>query len=92
MTNQDIIKSKLADSEDGYVLGCYNKGIDNLPKEELDKVLEFIDEAWIDVEVILNGVPHIVEIETVGTERDLHFMTKEAYQNRYGNKEDEDED
>ena len=72
-------------AKDGFVIGCYDKKIEELKYMALKKV---IDEALLnehtDVDVKIKGKAHIVEISTVGNEKDFTVYTVEEYTEKYG--------
>lgn len=72
-------------AKDGFVIGCYDKKIEELKYMALKKV---IDEALMnehtDVNVKIKGKAHIVEISTVGNEKDFSVCTPEEYTEKYG--------
>ena len=75
-------------AEAGYVIGCYDKRLEDLKYMALKKVW---DNALMlehtDVHIKINGVEHIVEIATIDNEKDFNVMTVEEYRNQYGDNE-----
>lgn len=82
MANKEIINSKLKDST--YIIGCYDNTLEQLSKEELDKVIDRMFDDYTDVEVYVKNIPYIVEIATVGNEIDFSMISKDGYANKYG--------
>lgn len=85
MINKQKISEHIEGLGWGYTLGCYNEKIDQLKPASLKKVLEAVEEECTDIKVTLNGMPHIVEVATVDSERDLNIMTLKEYRNTYRN-------
>lgn len=76
------IKNKV--EELGCSIGCYDNTIEKLDAANLHKVLYHIDEEYTDVDVKINDKDFVVEIATVGSEKDLQVLSKMEYINRYG--------
>lgn len=80
-------EQRIADAiaKDGYIIGCYDKKVEELKYMALMKV---IDNALLnehtDVNVKIKGKAHIVEISTVGNEKDFTVYTVEEYTEKYG--------
>ena len=72
-------------AKDGFVIGCYDKKIEELKYMALKKV---IDEALMnehtDVNVKIKGKAHIVEVSTIDNEKDFTVYTMEEYAEKYG--------
>lgn len=81
--NKELIKSIV--EEKGYVLGIYQKGMQNLNRSNLKKVIERMFEDSTDIDVYINRRPHVVEVVRVDREIDFHILTKNEYIGRYGN-------
>jgi hypothetical protein len=64
-------------------IGCYDKLIDSLTKNELNKVLENI-EYEADTDVSINSQKYVVEIDIVENEVDFNVLTIIEYKQRYG--------
>ena len=81
--NEKRIAESIA--KDGFVIGCYDKKVEELKYMALMKV---IDNALLnehtDVDVKIKGKAHIVEISTVGNEKDFAVYTVEEYAEKYG--------
>lgn len=75
-------------AKDGFVIGCYDKKIEELKYMALKKV---IDEALMnehtDVNVKIKGKAHIVEVSTIDNEKDFTVYTMEEYAEKYGDNE-----
>lgn len=84
MSNRDMIETRLKEVDSNYVIGCYDSLIDKLSKGELNNILKNIDEEYTDIDVMLRGKLHVVEISTVDNEKDFNVLTKEEYISRYG--------
>ena len=84
MSNRDMIETRLKEIDSNYVIGCYDSLIDKLSKEELNNILESMGEEYTDIDVMLRGKLHVVEISTVDNEKDFNVLTKEEYIVRYG--------
>lgn len=84
LPNEKRIAEAIA--KDGFVIGCYDKKIEELKYMALMKV---IDNAlmmdYTDVEIKIKGKAHIVEISTVDNEKDFTVYTPEEYTEKYGN-------
>ena len=80
-------EQRIADAiaKDGYIIGCYDKKVEELKYMALMKV---IDNALLnehtDVNVKIKGEAHIVERSTVGNEKDFTVYTVEEYTEKYG--------
>ena len=84
-TNREIIVEKL--KSEGYVLGCWDKQLDKLNKNNLKKVLDNI-RYTSDTKVFYNRIPFIVEISECNNEIDFNVLTLKEYEYRYGTWED----
>lgn len=87
MTNKQLIERRV--KAIGYSLGCYNKEVDKIPKDELIKVLDNISEEATDIEVTINSKKYIVEVKTVDQEKDFDILSKDEYISRYGEPEED---
>ena len=83
ITNRYRIKKKVETI--GYLLGCYDQGMDKLSIPDLNKVLNIINGDSTDVDVDIRGKRHVVEIAVVDNEIDFMILTKHQYISRYGN-------
>ena len=86
MTNLELIKQKLLDSGDGYIVGCYNPILERLNADQMNELLGWVDEYGIDVPVFIDGKKYVVEIETWGNGRDFHVLEVREYERKYGRK------
>lgn len=87
MTVKETLVNKIESL--GYELGCYSDGIDKLPKKELFKVLNALEEDYIDVPVMIRRRSYMIEVCTVDNEKDLVLLSKDEYEDRYGVIEEE---
>lgn len=88
MTVKERIEAHLANKE--LTLGCYDKVLEKLPEEELQKVLENA-EYQTDTDVTIKNKPYVVEIDIVDSEVDFSVLTKSEYISRYGDERYEDD-
>lgn len=84
MTNRVIIEKALQEW-DGATVGCYDPAMDELSKYQIKRVSEDMIYGNTDIGILINRVPHIVEVFHVGKEVDFNIMLKIDYQNQYGN-------
>lgn len=80
-TNRNIVEKQA--KKLGLELGCYNKGIEKLNRNNLKKVLDNM-EFENDTDVFINRRLHVVEIDRVDNEIDLNILSKDEYIGRYG--------
>lgn len=87
LPNQKRVAEAIA--KEGFVIGCYDKKMEELKYMALMKV---VDNALIleytDVHIKIKGVEHVVEISTVGNEKDFTVYTLAEYIEKYGERED----
>lgn len=82
MTNKTKIKEKLLSI--GFTLGCYDKEMDRLSQEDLNKVLDNMEYGSTDIGVTLNGTQSVVEVYHVDSEVDFKIITAKDYAKTYG--------
>lgn len=84
-TNKQRIEEKL--SEEGFVIGCWDKQLDKLNYSNIKKVLDDIPFGSTDIQVSLNRKKYIVEVSDVDNEYDFKMTEKNTYLDRYGDDE-----
>ena len=80
MSNRELLEKSL-----DMPIGCYDKEMDLLNKNNLSKVIKALEYGSdTDVDVCINRKRYVVEICMDGLEEiDFHVLTKTEYQSRY---------
>lgn len=91
MKNKELLEKKIKNLDGSYILGCYDKNIDKLSREELMKIINVIGEEATDVDVMIGNNEYIIELTTVENEKDLSILIKKEYIDRYGNERYEED-
>ena len=85
-TNREIIVEKVFN--EGYDMGIYDKFLDKMNKNNLEKVLDNI-RYENDTKVFYNRRPYIVQIDnSIDLEVDFNMISLETYISMFGNWED----
>jgi hypothetical protein len=82
MKNKLEIQQKLLSL--GFLLGTYDKRIDQLQKEELSKILDNIEYGNTDIGVTIDKDKFVLEIFHVDNEVDFNILTPKEYTATYG--------
>lgn len=70
---------------DGYVVGCFNDEMESLSEKSLKEVIYgALNNEYSDILITHNRKKYIVELATVGSEKDFRLISKQAYQAQYG--------
>lgn len=72
----------------GYELGCYDNSLSKLTNKALKEVIKHLDEESTDVFLMMRNKLYVVEIATVGNEKDIKLYDGLSYFRQYGNLED----
>lgn len=87
MKNRKLIEDKLktityCDAK----IGTYDSLMEKVNESDMQVILDFVDEGWIDIPVDIDNKKYVVEIETVENEVDFHVISAEDYEKKYGRK------
>lgn len=82
MTNKEIIENEL--NSIGYELGCWDNKINEIDKQEIEKIIFYLEEECIDIPIEHKNETHMIELKTVDKEKDLSMMEFNAYKVHYG--------
>lgn len=68
----------------GFTLGCYDSDIEKVSAYTYKKIMSYIEEEFMDIEITINRKKHVLEISTTDNEKDIRITTVEEYKNQYG--------
>lgn len=70
---------------DGYTIGCYDDEMESLSKKNVSTIINrALNSEYEDILITHNRKKFIVELATVGSEKDFKLISKAEYQAQYG--------
>ena len=87
MKNRKLIEDKLKTiTYCNAKIGTYDSLMEKVNEKDMEDILAFVEEGWIDIPVTIDNKKYVVEIETVENEVDFHVINVEDYEKKYGRK------
>ncbi|MEG0578934.1 MAG: hypothetical protein RR490_03355 [Niameybacter sp.] len=90
LTKQEMVEKEV--KRLGLEMGTFDQDMNKLTKKQLKVVLESVPYANTDIDVMIKGKLHVVEISQVDYEVDFQLLTQAEYISRYGDERWYEED
>lgn len=87
-SNKEIITKLI--KKQGMVLGCWDKEMEKISKNELKRVLDKIGYGSTDVHIKIRRKDYVVEVSEVDNECDFKLLSRATYEDLYGKIYEED--
>ena len=68
----------------GLTIGLYDESIENMSLKQLDAVLDQLEFGTGDVLISIRRKQYVLEVVIDANELDLHLLSREEYENKYG--------
>lgn len=68
----------------GLTIGLYDESIENMSLKQLDEVLDQLEFGTGDVLISIRRKQYVLEVVIDANELDLHLLSREEYENKYG--------
>lgn len=87
-TNKEILEAAV--KKEAMNLGCWDKGMELLNRNNLNKVIKGFKYGSCDIAVCINRRRFVVEVSHVDNEVDFSLISAQEYKAKYGRAYDEE--